>query len=398
MKLLIIHPEGNIKNNPNLYYFCKELVNLGFQIKLFSRENPNIYQGTLFEGAEFVYFTNNKLANFKIKKNLIHENFDFVIGIDDGIIEAELISKAIGKPYAILSYEIFFDKELLLLNDKSDIRQKQKAVRACQKIQFAIVQDEVRRKCLINEYHIKEDKILLMPVAGKGLKALNRSSYLHDKLKIERAKKILLYMGWMDDFQLERLSKYAMFLPKDWVLVIHSRYKYKNNKFLAKDRSDKIYFSLDEPIENIEGIGVLLSDVNAGFCSYQPDYKTPYTGENVKYIGFSSGKTSTFLQYGIPVVVENMNIWDELVPKYKIGIVLKKPEDLVELEALTSCEISPQNCYEFFDKYLDIKNFIPAIVNQINLISLKKEYRNFLPFYLQEFVSISKYILKKILK
>ncbi|HOS16411.1 MAG TPA: hypothetical protein PKX15_05335 [Bacteroidales bacterium] len=397
MKLLIIHPEGNIKNNPNLYYFCKELVNLGFQIKLFSRENPNIYQGTLFNGAEIEYYSMNKIANFKIKKKLISDNFDFVIGIDDGIIEAELISKAIGVPYAFLSYEIFFDKELISLNNKTDIRQKQKTVRACQNIQFAIVQDETRKQCLINEYHISEDKILLMPVAGKGVKALQRTSYFHDKLKIEQGKKILLYMGWMDDFQLDRLTKYAKFLPEDWVLVIHSRYKYVG-KVLAKDSKSKIYFSLDEPIENIEDIGILLSDVNAGFCSYQPDYKTPFTGENVKYIGLSSGKASTFLQYGIPVVVENMNIWDELVTKYKIGIVLKKPQDLLKLEVLNFNEITPQSCFEFFDKYLDINNFIPSIVNQINISSEKKESRNFLPFYLQEFVSISKYILKKILK
>jgi hypothetical protein len=395
MKLLIIHPEGNIKNNPNLYYFCKELVALGVQIKILSRENPNIYQGSLFDGAEIEYFSLNKLENFKIKMNLIRENFDFVIGIDDGIIEAELISKAMGVPYAFLSYEIFFDKELLLLNNKSDIRLKKRAVRSCQNIKFAIVQDEIRRKCLANEYHISEEKILLMPVAGKGIKLLKKSRYLHDKLKIEQGKNILLYMGWIDDFQLNRLTKYADYLPEEWVFVIHSRYKYKE-KVLDKNTNDKIYFSFDEPIENIEDIGVLLGDVNAGFCSYQPDYKTPFTGENVKYIGLSSGKTTTFLQYGIPIVVENMNIWNELVPKNKIGIILNNPQDLLNLNDLVSNKIIQQSCYEFFDKYLDIKNFIPTIVNKIDITSNIKESKKYLPFYLHEYLSVSKYILKKI--
>ena len=69
-KILIIHPEGNIKNNPNLYYFTKELVNQGFGVIVLSRRRPEIYQDTLFPGASFVYCYGSDV-NRKTKMKLL---------------------------------------------------------------------------------------------------------------------------------------------------------------------------------------------------------------------------------------------------------------------------------------------------------------------------------------
>ncbi|MGB4414042.1 MAG: hypothetical protein WBI53_04045 [Paludibacter sp.] len=73
--------------------------------------------------------------------------------------------------------------------------------------------------------------------------------------------------------------------------MVHSRYKYAG-KLPDNFNAEKIYFSLVTPIENIDDMGILLSGVDAGFCSYKASFDTPFTGDNITYIGMSSGKTT----------------------------------------------------------------------------------------------------------
>ena len=167
----------------------------------------------------------------------------------------------------------------------------------------------------------------------------------------------------MDELQINRLTDYVAYMPENWVIVVHSRYKY-DGKLPDNFRTDKIYFSLDTPIENIDNIGILLSGADAGFCSYKASFDSPFTGDNITYIGMSSGKTTTFLQYGVPVVIENMNMWDNIVENEKIGLVLKTQHDLDSLDKLTKPELI-QNCFSYFDKHIDIKNFTPTILQKI---------------------------------
>lgn len=362
-RILIIHPEGNIKNNPNLYYFTKELVNNGFAVTVFSHHKPQIYQGELFEGAEFIFYTDDKSYNLKTRLKLFKQKFSAIIGVDDGIIDAAQIAKILNIPYSFLSYELFFDYELEKLNDPYYSKIKRKSRIACQNINFAIVQDEVRKEILSKEYDVDLDKILLMPVAASGVRKLTKTNYFHEKLSIPLEKCILLYMGWMDEILLKRIVDYTQYMPKNWVLVVHSRYKYQGE--IPKDfNKNKIYFSLDSPIENIDDLGILLSACDAGFCTYQASFDTPFTGDNISYIGMSSGKTTTFLQYGIPVVVENMNMWDKIVEEQAIGFELKQLSDLSKLDNLKSESVNV-NCYKYFEEKLDLINYTPAIIRNL---------------------------------
>ena len=364
-KLLIIHPEGNIKNNPNLYYFTKELVKRGYEVTIFSLYRPGIYQGELFEGAKFVFYTLDKAENLKIKKELLKVDFCHIIGIDVGIVDAAKFASILNISYSFLSYEIFFDNELTHLNNPTDLKHKRQQKSACRNIQFAVVQDEVRKEILSREYDIQLNKIFLMPVAGTGIRKIKKSDYFHRLLQIPEGKKVLLYMGWMDQILLGRIVDYVAFMPENWVLVVHSRYKYDGP--LPKGfPADKIFFSLDTPIENIDDLGIMLSGCDAGFCSYKASFDSPFTGDNITYIGLSSGKTTTFLQYGIPVVVENMNIWDEIVENERIGFVLNNHSDLAKLDSLGDASV-PQRCFDYFDMKLDLKNYFNQILEQIEL-------------------------------
>ena len=359
-KILIVHPEGNIKNNPNLFAIARMMVERGCEVLVYSRFRAGIYQGDIFQGARFVYFGESVKEISKIEKRFKDENIRFVIGIDDeGIYKAHKIAAFLRVPYLFLSYEILFDHEIRRIGCRADHRNKRRAKKAVRGIQCAVVQDTTRRSLLSREYGIPEKKILLMPVANSGSHLLSSSHYFHDKLGIPSEKHILLYMGWMDAAQEQRMVGFAPYMPDNWVLVAHSRYEYSltvESEYIGK----KVFFSCDSPIESIDEIGKMLSDCQVGFCAYQPSSDSIYTGDNIRYIGLSSGKTSTFLQYGIPVVVENMNIWDELVKKYHFGYELKDVADLTRLNEIAT-EETRQNAISFFEEHLDAAVFFPAV-------------------------------------
>ena len=180
--------------------------------------------------------------------------------------------------------------------------------------------------------------------------------------------------------------------------MVHSRYKYAG-KLPDNFNAEKIYFSLVTPIENIDDMGILLSGVDAGFCSYKASFDSPFTGDNITYIGMSSGKTTMFLQYGIPVVIENMKMWEEIVAKRCIGLVLKTQQDLKKIDSLSKPEII-QNCLSFFDKYVDIKNFTPIIFQKIKE-SKKTAAINYFALFLyicSDYYSIGKAEIKRHIK
>lgn len=363
-KILIIHPEGNIKNNPNLYAVAKLMVQQGYEVLVYSQYRPNIYQGDLFPGARFVYFGTTDKETLNIEKSFKDENIGFIIGIDDfGIWKAWKLSKILSVPFAFLSYEILFDQELAIIGCRQDKKNKQRAKKACKHISFAITQDETRCDLLSVEYGIPKDKIHLMPVANTGACKVNRSDYFHSMFSIPREKHILLYMGWMDQQQERRMIGFTHYLPKDWVIVAHSRYVYHSE---SNDPciGDKLFFSLDKPIENIDEMGNLLSGCDVGFCTYQASSDSIYTGDNIRYIGLSSGKTSTFLQYGIPVVVENMNIWDKIVEDKGIGLHMSSSSDFMRLDELLGESIRDK-AVAFFDEKLDASRFALPIIEEI---------------------------------
>lgn len=363
-KILIVHPEGNIKNNPNLFAITRMMVENGWEVLVYSRRRPGIYQGDIFPGARFVFFEESVRDTIRMERSFACEDIRFIIGIDDfGIYKAKEIASFLGVKYLFLSYEILFDEEINRIGCRIDRINKKRAKAAVCHAECAIVQDETRKQILSREYGIPQDKIYLMPVANSGSHRIEHSRYFYDKFAIPYEKKILLYMGWMDRKQEQRMIDFANYLPEDWVLVAHSRYRYQttiDSEWLGK----KLFFSGDAPVESMDEMGILLSSCSMGFCSYEPDYSSVYTGDNIKYIGLSSGKTTTFLQYGVPVMVENMNIWDELVEQSKIGLVMHQPEDLAKLAHIDP-SVYAENAVRYFEEHLDAKIYWEKIWNKV---------------------------------
>ncbi len=402
-KILIIHPEGNLKNNPNLFAITRMMVDAGWEVLVYSQRRPGIYQGDIFPGAKFVFFPDSINETIRLERSFAEEDIRFIIGIDDiGIYKAKNIADFLGVSYLFLSYEIMFDHEIEKIGGRTAKKNKKRAKQAAQSAVCAIAQDETRRHILSKEYCIPEEKIYLMPVSNSGSHRIEKSHYFYDKFSIPYDKKILLYMGWMDIKQEQRMIEFAHYMPSDWVLVAHSRYKYKSS--IESDMvGKKLFFSFDAPVENLDEMGTLLSSCHMGFCSYEPDYSSIFTGDNIRYIGLSSGKTTTFLQYGVPVLVENMNIWDEMVEAKKIGLVMHHPEDLQKLSTINPQEYA-DNAICFFDEHLDAKIYWSAISKEVEINATighfnKRKFNNYkFKLYIDTHIESIRIYLKKLRK
>ena len=107
-RLLIIHPEGNINNNPNLSGIVQILCEQGYRID-YCAFHKNIPQEPPCDGVRMRLYASNgrtEIDGFvmldshilesseKVKSYINHTlpKYSLIIGIDRGIIEANLIS------------------------------------------------------------------------------------------------------------------------------------------------------------------------------------------------------------------------------------------------------------------------------------------------------------------
>jgi O-antigen biosynthesis protein len=365
MRILIVHPEGNISNNLNLYAMVKELCERDFQVDYIAWKREGVPQKPYFEKLRFFkarrcrfsrycLFSNTLMSkvNFFVTLFMKCFRYSFIIGVDDGIIPASELSKKFNIPYALISYEIFPCGEC------ENKEEKKSEVMSCKNIEFAVTQDDERAILLSKENRIPIEKIIRIPLGGLGAKKLVKNHFLHEELGIDKNRKIALVMGSIAEWSMiYKIIKDMAFWNDEWVLVVHGRYG--RNPLISKlkednNRNNKIFFS-EIPVDTCEEMDKILSSVSIGLALYKPAYNSKWDGLNLEKIGMSSGKIATFLRHGIPVIVNDIGEMSQNIIKYDLGKLLIEGDKL-EINILED-EIAQfsLNCLDFYEKHLSIK-------------------------------------------
>jgi glycosyltransferase involved in cell wall biosynthesis len=352
-RIAIFHPEGNITSNPHLLSFVKVLDENGYKVDIFSKYRPeNPYQQfgqkswrlfLLPQGNRFPLFVNS---------------YVFLFGVDEGIIEAKAQADFLNIPYAHISYELFFDDEVV--DDLKD--EKYKTRTAAEGVSFSIVQDELRADLYSAEYGVSKERIIHMPVAGSGIVPYAKSRYLHKILNLDFDAHILLHLGsvapWsMSDWLIEQ----AHTMPTGWVLVIHGRYGCKGPKNI---NSDRVFFT-NAPVEDFDDLGKIVQSASCCAVLYKSHPGSAYTGKNIENIGLASGKFSVAMQYGVPVLVRRSGEMGNLVKKYNAGLTLS-PEQGDTLGVLAKLPLESEiwsNCQSLFSEKLDLRSYMPPVLS-----------------------------------
>jgi hypothetical protein len=119
---------------------------------------------------------------------------------------------------------------------------------------------------------------------------------------------------------------------------------------------ERIFIS-DSASTTVDDLGSILAGVSVGLAFYEPDFKGFHSGRNLKYLGLASGKISTYLRYGIPVIMNDIGLYAEEARRYQFGRVASDPEAI--RDHLDACldEHYRSNAQDYFSKKLDFDNF-----------------------------------------
>ncbi|MFC1680205.1 hypothetical protein ACFL1S_00200 [Pseudomonadota bacterium] len=376
MRILMIHPEGNVNNNPTLSELVHELCERGARVTVLSqtRDHPQVST-----------HPNMQLRLHGVSRSLLLRNFlrrvtalsllrllvlpmlpkppaDFVLGIDrDGIILASLLATCLRAPYALASFEIFFAAEV-------GCAYKAPEIKACRDIQFALVQDPLRGERLMEENRIPRERLLYAPVAGCGVRT-GRAGFLRQKLGISETTKIALSLGSTADWTLvPEILETTRDWPQDWCLVVHHRYGQTGEleQCVEEMGAHNVYFSSEGHLP-AKDLGVLLGDADVGLGFYKATFDDRYTGANLGYLGFASGKLSTYLQFGVPVLSNDIGPYSDAITEHGVGYRVSEVGEI----ARTLSRIPPRSpekaerCRHFFSEHLDAAITLPPVVDRM---------------------------------
>lgn len=377
--VLLIHTDGNTFNNPTLK--CVVDLLLEKKVEVTIRYPKTIAPMPKNAGLKLLPFSilYRKIKNviFNIicwewlsrfsvwlEHITIYKNYDLIIGVDRrGLIEAYHLHHITHVPFVFFSFEIMFSCE-------TSLRYKIAEILASKYVKHWFVQDELRAKHLEIENGLNPATKTLIPLASSGRPG-HPSRRLRDYLGIPPEKKVAITMGSISNWSMtpEIISTIDSW-PDDWVLIIHDRYGRTELELeklgcnLSNTLNKKIFIS-HQASDLVDEMSDVLAGVYVGLAFYKPIFTSPYTGNNLKFLGISSGKISTFLRHGVPIILNEIGTYSDLAKTHDFGLVIHDLESIgTHLNQLAYPE-KRQQAQEFYLKYLNFELYRDIIWNKL---------------------------------
>jgi hypothetical protein len=385
-RALIIHAEGNLFNNPTLKCVADMMLAHGYEIDFRYRRSeapmPEV------EGLNYLPFGArlwrlktilfNRIAIFPLavcsvllEKLFLYRKYDLIIAVDRlGLIEAAALSMLTDTPYIFLSFEIMFAAET------SD-RVKHIERTASRNVALWIVQDEERAACLQVENKLDPQKRMLVPLASLdlGTKGVAR---LRDNLGIPMESRVAILMGSIDDWTMAKeVILSALSWPAGWALIIHDRYGLTEQRLSGlmeqlKPALGHSIFISNAASDAVDDMSNILAGVDVGLAFYKPVYIGPYFGKNLVHLGLASGKISTCLRYGVPVITNEIGLYAQKVRDFQLGAVVETPDQIGQCLSVFKAETYGHNAQAFFSSQLDFRLYGEVLWARMEAARTKK--------------------------
>jgi hypothetical protein len=377
-RVLIIHEEGNAANNPSLRCIIHSLLSIfsGVDILVRARDvgitypdwpgvnwilqRPVAWQlkKAVFIGLGF------KPGAFFVTRFFSRTRYALLIGVDrQGLLEAAALSRASRTPCCMVSFEIEYANE-------TSRRYKSSERLAAAELRLAIVQDEVRAADLIAENGIQQDSIFILPLASRGLAKPGGAKRLRDSMGIPRDRKVAISIGSIEDWSMvDRIIKSISSWPDDWVLLLHDRYGNTSKSLqsiggIPSGLLERIFVSNDA-VEDVDSLDHILAGIDCGLAFYD----SKILGLNIEHVGRSSGKVSTYLRYGVPVITNAGGQWLDDMERHQIGSWMENPDGLGGVLGDWDSDLMSANCRRFFSEVLDYGIYETALLNRLEQVA-----------------------------
>jgi glycosyltransferase involved in cell wall biosynthesis len=286
------------------------------------------------------------------RKIVAESKYHCFIGVEKkGLMWAGILSQMYKCPLIYYSLELYIE-------DHPDIKgyyYLRKAEKKYHRLSGAtIIQDRPRAKALMEYNEMGNTDLIYYPISVRGDIVEKKSSFFHQKYKINGAKKLILYFGLIQD---ERFSAdlvgIASHLKDDMILVLHG---FGEQTYLAYLQSiadmNRVVFSFEFVAE--EEIIDVISSATIGLALYAN------TSSNDRLAAFSSVKVAYFLQCGVPIIAFDSESFRELMNAYKCGELIDSIDEIPQKveKILNGYDRYKEQAFMAFRQFYDFdKNF-----------------------------------------
>lgn len=298
----------------------------------------------------------------KTKEILSREKYTAYIGVEpQGLIWAGFVGGGETVPVIYMSLELYLKNDTRFQSLYYDVLRKyEKEVH--QRAVATIIQDEERANLLAEHNDVPLSNFILIPVAMKGESVVRKDTYIYDKLKIPRDRKILLCVGAINEDRLSlETARTASRLPDDWVMVFHGWYDKKLYfKKIQRLCGDKLYLSTELlPFDQLEKV---VSSSHVGLSLYSN------RSDNEKFVGSASGKMAHYFQCGLPVIANDFESVKNIVDAYKCGICISSPSQIPDAlsRIVDNYQQMRKNAFRCYIEKYDISFHFDKILNLLN--------------------------------
>ena len=250
--------------------------------------------------------------------------YTYLIGVEpEGLVIAAFWARLWNVPFYYHSLELFEPAPYAHFRDRL---RKRLEKWANQRARFSIAQDHERAKRLAIANSIPVDSIRIIPVSELGPTVMDKTNFLHERLGIDRKKRIVLVLGAIYDLNMSQEianQTLAPNWPDEFVLVFHGFTG--SNTYLANISrlipSGRVLLSLESV--SFSQISELVASAMIGIALYRPINK------NFELTAYSSGKIAQYLKCGLPIIVNDFPSTKRMISEFDCGKYVSGPDDLI---------------------------------------------------------------------
>lgn len=306
--------------------------------RLKSCDNHRLIKGDKFYWINYI---NDPFIRLEVKKL---PDYEIVFGLGQlGIYIASLVARSCKSHYFYINDE--FPSSYITSSFKSYWNRKERL--AASKASLIIVPDEQRLVPLLKELKIDKSNVnfAVIPNAIELTGDIKNINW-HERLNLPANAVPFLHAGSVSDWaQVPEILSSLNYWSSDAVLILNSRvpvpesYKQQLSHLMIEN---KVFWN-ENPLHEDE-LNSLVSYCHGSFALYRD------LGDNIKYIGWSSGKLLRSIVCGRPVIASNFPSLS-FVEKYKIGRLIKNPSEIPEAvdDLIRNSEEYGNNCKKYAD-------------------------------------------------
>jgi hypothetical protein len=338
----------------NFFFGSRSLIRLPLRMaRTLSHSGQNRSDSLRFDPVIFKYASARK--------------YSVIIGVDPhGIVLADALNGWAKKQLVYISFEVLFSQDVDSRDDEDLMRSERVA---CRRSSLVLIQDEERAHAFCRETSFPREKVFMVPVAPPP-QPIIKSDFLRQKLKIPHEKRIILYCGNLQSWaSRDELAEMVSYWPDEYCLVLHNRSHVQRTLQRFLDRltdTGKIFVS-SIPVARKE-MGALVSSADFGLAPYKPIPGDLWTGDNLRHLGFASGKISYYALCGLPILARPLPVFEREFSRYKCGKIYHRLSETGDLlDAMKSdYENYSMESRRFYDERLNpldgMEKFCDALI------------------------------------